>query len=67
VADQSPLPILLHSMPSLLDLPPELIIDLADHPNIVGMKECSPSVSSCLNVTIGLGLHFMKFLILILR
>ena len=31
-------------MPSQIDLPADMIIDLADHPNIVGIKECSLSV-----------------------
>ena len=46
VADESPLPILLHNIPSVtyIDLPGELILDLAQHPNIVGLKECSHNV-----------------------
>jgi dihydrodipicolinate synthase/N-acetylneuraminate lyase len=36
VADKSPLPIILHNIPpvTFIDMPIELIIDLADHPNI---------------------------------
>jgi 4-hydroxy-2-oxoglutarate aldolase len=41
VADRSPLPIMLYSVPALTgyDLPAEVVIELADHPNIVGIKE----------------------------
>ena len=48
VADRSPLPIILHNMPSVtfIDLPADFIIDLAEHPNIVGLKECSHNVNN---------------------
>jgi dihydrodipicolinate synthase/N-acetylneuraminate lyase len=41
VADRSPLPIMLYSVPALTgyDLPAEVVIELADHPNILGIKE----------------------------
>jgi 4-hydroxy-2-oxoglutarate aldolase len=41
VADRSPIPILIYSVPvfTKYDMPPELVIELADHPNIVGIKE----------------------------
>ncbi len=41
VADSSPLPVLLYSVPSLTgyDLPAEVVIELANHPNIIGIKE----------------------------
>jgi 4-hydroxy-2-oxoglutarate aldolase len=46
VADQSPLPVLLYSVPpcTAYDLPAEVIIELAEHPNIVGLKESSGDV-----------------------
>lgn len=46
IADKSPLPIIISNMPSVtfIDLPAELIIDLSEHPNIVGLKECSHNV-----------------------
>ncbi len=46
VADKSPIPIILHNVPAVtfIDMPIDLIIDLADHPNIVGLKECSHNV-----------------------
>jgi 4-hydroxy-2-oxoglutarate aldolase len=46
VADQSPLPVLLYSVPpcTAYDLPVEVIVELAEHPNIVGLKESSGDV-----------------------
>jgi 4-hydroxy-2-oxoglutarate aldolase len=46
VADRSPLPVLLYNVPPFTgyDLPAELTIELADHPNIVGIKESSGDV-----------------------
>jgi dihydrodipicolinate synthase/N-acetylneuraminate lyase len=41
VADHSPIPILIYSVPVFTgyDMPPELVIELANHPNIIGIKE----------------------------
>jgi 4-hydroxy-2-oxoglutarate aldolase len=46
VADRSPLPILLYSVPpyTAYDMPVSLVGELADHPNIIGMKESSGRV-----------------------
>lgn len=43
VADQSPLPVVLYSVPpfTLYDLPIEVIAELAQHPNIIGIKDSS--------------------------
>jgi 4-hydroxy-2-oxoglutarate aldolase len=43
VADRSPIPVLLYSVPpfTAYDLPAEVIAQLADHPNIIGIKESS--------------------------
>ena len=43
LADASPIPILLYTVPAFTayDLPLDLILELAQHPNIVGMKESS--------------------------
>ena len=43
VADRSPLPVLLYSIPpyTAYELPIELISDLAGHPNIIGVKDSS--------------------------
>jgi len=41
VADRSPLPILIYSVPAFTgyDMAAELVIELAEHPNIIGIKE----------------------------
>jgi 4-hydroxy-2-oxoglutarate aldolase len=46
VADRSPLPVLLYTVPpyTAYDLPLEVICDLAGHPNIIGIKESSGNV-----------------------
>jgi 4-hydroxy-2-oxoglutarate aldolase len=43
VADRSPLPMLLYNIPRCVpyDIPVELIAELAEHPNIVGIKDSS--------------------------
>jgi len=43
VADRSPLPIVIYNFPQATgyDMPSEIVIELADHPNIVGIKESS--------------------------
>ncbi|HOW85254.1 MAG TPA: dihydrodipicolinate synthase family protein [Candidatus Aminicenantes bacterium] len=46
VADASPLPVVIYNMPALtgLSLEPGLVVDLAGHPNIIGLKESSGSI-----------------------
>ena len=46
VADRSPLPVLLYSVPgcTAYDLPVEVVAELVMHPNIVGMKDSSGNV-----------------------
>ncbi|WP_263357737.1 dihydrodipicolinate synthase family protein [Acidicapsa ligni] len=46
VADRSPLPVVLYSIPKFtgLEIPLEVITELAQHPNILGLKESSGSV-----------------------
>jgi dihydrodipicolinate synthase/N-acetylneuraminate lyase len=41
VADRAPIPIMIYSVPvfTKYDMPPELVIELAEHPNIIGIKE----------------------------
>jgi 4-hydroxy-2-oxoglutarate aldolase len=41
VADRSPIPVLIYSVPAFTnyDMPPELVIELAEHANIIGIKE----------------------------
>jgi 4-hydroxy-2-oxoglutarate aldolase len=46
VADHSPLPVMIYNVPpfTAYDISAELVIELADHPNIVGIKESSGDV-----------------------
>lgn len=46
VADSSPLPVVLYSIPKFThyDLPVEVIAELAQHPNIIGLKDSSGNV-----------------------
>jgi dihydrodipicolinate synthase/N-acetylneuraminate lyase len=46
VADRSPLPVLLYNIPRCApyDIPIELIAELAQHPNIIGIKDSSGSL-----------------------
>src|ERR1700704_945666 len=46
VADHSPLPVLLYTVPpfTAYDLPLEVITELAEHPNVIGIKESSGNV-----------------------
>jgi dihydrodipicolinate synthase/N-acetylneuraminate lyase len=46
VADRSPLPVLIYNVPSFTgyDMPAEVVIELAGHPNIIGIKESGGDV-----------------------
>lgn len=46
VADRSPLPVMIYNVPPLTayDMPAEVVIELAGHPNIIGIKESSGDV-----------------------
>ncbi|MGA7343282.1 MAG: dihydrodipicolinate synthase family protein [Terracidiphilus sp.] len=46
VADRSPLPVLLYNIPKCVpyQIPVEMIAELANHPNIIGIKDSSGSV-----------------------
>ena len=53
VGDRSPLPVLLYSVPpfTAYDLPAEVIQELAEHPNIIGIKESSGVIGKIADVT----------------
>jgi len=55
VADRSPLPVMIYSVPpfTAYDMPVELVIELADHPNIVGMKESGGDVNKVRRMVAG--------------
>jgi 4-hydroxy-2-oxoglutarate aldolase len=46
VADRSPLPVIIYNFPQATgyDIPAEMVIELAEHPNLMGIKESSGSV-----------------------
>jgi dihydrodipicolinate synthase/N-acetylneuraminate lyase len=46
VADRSPLPVMIYNVPpfTAYDIPAEVVIELAQHPNIIGIKESSGDV-----------------------
>ncbi|XP_075773880.1 LOW QUALITY PROTEIN: 4-hydroxy-2-oxoglutarate aldolase, mitochondrial [Pelodiscus sinensis] len=47
VADASPIPVVLYSVPANtgLELPPEAVLTLAQHPNIVGLKDSGGDIT----------------------
>src|SRR5271154_3881810 len=55
VADRSPLPVLLYNVPpfTAYDIPIEVVIELADHPNIIGIKESSGDVEKVRRMVAG--------------
>ena len=46
VADRSPLPVIIYNFPQATgyDMPAEIVIELAGHPNVIGIKESSGDV-----------------------
>lgn len=46
VADRSPLPVMIYNVPPFTgyNMPPEIVIELAAHPNIIGIKESSGDI-----------------------
>jgi 4-hydroxy-2-oxoglutarate aldolase len=55
VADRSPLPILIYNFPQATgyDIPTELVIELAEHPNLIGIKESSGDVEKVRTMVAG--------------
>lgn len=55
VADRSPLPVLIYNVPPFTgyDMPAELVIELADHPNVVGIKESGGDVEKVRRIVEG--------------
>ena len=60
LADRSPIPIILYNVPGFtgVDLEPRTIIELAAHPNIIGLKESSGNVVKMGQVVHAVGDHF---------
>ena len=57
VADRSPLPVLLYNVPvfTAYDLPADVVIELAEHRNIIGIKESSGDVEKVRRMVEGTG------------
>jgi 4-hydroxy-2-oxoglutarate aldolase len=55
VADRSPLPVILYNIPQATgyDIPAEVVIELAGHPNVIGMKESSGDVEKVRRIVEG--------------
>jgi 4-hydroxy-2-oxoglutarate aldolase len=57
VADRSPLPVIIYNFPQATgyDIPAELVIELAEHPNLIGIKESSGDVEKVRKMVKGTG------------
>jgi dihydrodipicolinate synthase/N-acetylneuraminate lyase len=55
VADRSPLPVIIYNFPPATgyDIPAEVVIELAEHPNLVGTKESSGDVEKARRIAEG--------------
>jgi len=55
VADRSPLPVIIYNFPQATgyDIPAELVIELAEHPNLIGIKESSGDVEKVRKMVAG--------------
>jgi len=55
VADRSPLPVIIYNFPQATgyDIPAEVVIELAEHPNLVGIKESSGDVEKVRRMVAG--------------
>jgi 4-hydroxy-2-oxoglutarate aldolase len=64
VADYSPLPVVIYNMPSStggLDLDAETIITLAEHPNIIGVKDSAGNLVKLMQIYSKTPSHFRVF------
>ena len=55
VADRSPLPVIIYNFPQATgyDMPAEVVIELAEHPNLIGIKESSGDVEKVRKMVAG--------------
>jgi len=55
VADRSPLPVIIYNFPQATgyDIPAEVVIELADHPNVIGIKESCGDVEKVRKMVAG--------------
>ena len=54
LADQTPIPVILYSVPgnTSIDMPPDVIVKLSSHPNIIGLKESGGDVSTVQSISV---------------
>jgi 4-hydroxy-tetrahydrodipicolinate synthase len=52
IADACPVPVILYNIPGRtgINLSPETVLNLAEHPNIVGIKEASCIIEQCIEI-----------------
>lgn len=52
IADVCPVPVILYNIPSRtgINLSPETVLKLAEHPNIIGIKEASCIIEQCIEI-----------------
>jgi dihydrodipicolinate synthase/N-acetylneuraminate lyase len=55
VADRSPMPVIIYNFPQATgyDIPAEIVIELAEHPNLIGIKESSGSIEKVQKMVAG--------------
>src|SRR3954447_7229996 len=55
IADRSPLPVIIYNFPQATgyDMPAEVVIELAEHPNLIGIKESSGDVEKVRKIVKG--------------
>jgi 4-hydroxy-2-oxoglutarate aldolase len=60
VADSSPIPVLIYNFPQMtgIDVLPETVVQLSEHPNIIGIKESSPDLGRIGKLTSSLPAEF---------
>jgi 4-hydroxy-tetrahydrodipicolinate synthase len=52
IADACPVPVILYNIPGRtgINLSPETVLNLAEHPNIIGIKEASCIIEQCIEI-----------------
>ena len=52
ISDACPVPVILYNIPGRtgINLSPETVLNLADHPNIIGIKEASCIIEQCIEI-----------------